>query len=140
METVIGEDGAGTVFREEGAGTDFRGEGVGTVFRGEGAGTVFKGEGAGTVFRGEGAAGTACLDSNLSPTACDWTDVSSRIAVSSECMVGPCARVAFLLGRLLAAVVCDLALAPPERVARRALVSVPVGCGQGREGGDGLKT
>lgn len=122
METVIAEGGVGTVFR---------GEGAGTVFRGEGAEY-----GVSVVLHG----GTVCFDSNLSPAACDWTAVSSRTAFSSECIVGPCVCVAFLLGRLVAAVVRGFALAAPKRVARRALVSAPVGCGQGRDGqgGDGL--
>ena len=138
--TVFSGEGAGTVFGGEGAGTASGGEGVGTVFSGEGAGTAFGGEGAGTVFSGEGAgtafggegAGTVCRCSEFSPVA--GARVSCRMLASRESSEGPGVRLAFLLGRLLALVGCGLAFAPPERVARRVLVSAPV-CGEGGGGG-----
>ena len=122
------EGGVGTAFRGEGAGTAFMEGGVGTAFRGEGAGTASRGEGVGAAFRG---LPSVCFGSKLSTAAC--IVVSSRILVRSECIVGPCACLVFLLGRLLAAVGCGLAFAAPERVARRALVSTPVGCWAGRD-------
>ena len=143
--TAFKGEGAGTAFKGEGAGTAFTGEGAGTAFTGEGAGTAFKGEGAGTAFTGEGTrtalrrewAGTVFREEGTGTVCFCCAVASSRIPASSECIEGPCVGLAFLLGRLLAAV--GFALAALARVARRGLVSVMAGCwGEEEEEGGGL--
>lgn len=133
--------GEGTAFKGEetafkGEGTAFKGEGTAfkgeeTAFKGEGGVTAFKKEGGGTAFRGEGA-GSAFRGEDTGAVCFCCAVVSSRIPVSSDCIVGPCVGLVFLLERLLAAV--GFALAALARVARRGLVSAMAGCWEGESG------
>ena len=144
MEASFRGEGMGTAFKGDEVGTaftggveaSFRGEGTGTAFKGEGAGTAFTGEGAGTALRREWA-GTVFREEGTGTVCFCCAVASSRVPASSECIEGPCVGLAFLLGRLLAAV--GFALAALARVARRGLVSVMAGCwGEEEEEGGGL--
>ena len=136
MGTAFKGDEVGTVLTGEGVEASFRGEGTGTAFTGEGAGTAFMGEGTGTALRREWA-GTVFREEGTGTVCFCCAVASSRIPASSECIEGPCVGLAFLLGRLLAAV--GFALAALARVARRGLVSVMAGCwGEEEEEGGGL--